>query len=474
MLPSGNGSGFINNMTNQQTNQPAISEHCQQSTSNQILPSTQVTIPNQNQQIFPTASYYIPLATQPNANMCPSNSIPTGNYHQQIHHLPPNSDEEEDDIPTSNKSAPWQLRRGTKRRKTHANSQQSYTEVDIQTSNRFAVLTNDTCNEDTVTQNAIEKTPKPPPIFIYDVINYPLMINQLNNIAEQEQYTTKSMANNVIKINCNTPDTYRTMITYMNENNIIYHSYQLKDERAYRVVIKHLHYSVDTKDITDELSRLGHRVRNIINAKNRKTKEPLNLFFVDLEPAVNNKEIYKIIMLQNKSILIEPPIKKKFIIQCTRCQLYGHSKAYCNRPYLCVKCGGEHNTTACKKSKMTPATCALCGGGHPANYKGCSYYYNLTHRNPSAGSNVRPTQQLPTTNYTQPSTLPTAFVDNRTYAQVAHANTANDTPHPATQTNNQDIPLTKFLDEFKSMFNQLLQQNSLVLNMLSTLISKLN
>jgi hypothetical protein len=24
-----------------------------------------------------------------------------------------------------------------------------------------------------------------------------------------------------------------------------------------------------------------------------------------------------------------------------------------------------------KKSKETPAKCALCGGNHPANYKGC-------------------------------------------------------------------------------------------------------
>jgi hypothetical protein len=51
----------------------------------------------------------------------------------------------------------------------------------------------------------------------------------------------------------------------------------------------------------------GHKVRNILNARSRLTKEPLNLFFVDLEPATDNKDIYKIVKIQNKAIEIEPP-----------------------------------------------------------------------------------------------------------------------------------------------------------------------
>ena len=43
----------------------------------------------------------------------------------------------------------------------------------------------------------------------------------------------------------------------------------------------------------------------IINAQHKNTEEPLNLLFVDLEPAENNKEIYNIKTLQNKIIKIE-------------------------------------------------------------------------------------------------------------------------------------------------------------------------
>jgi hypothetical protein len=125
------------------------------------------------------------------------------------------------------------------------------------------------------------------------------------------------MANNGIKINCVTPETHRNLVKCFKDNNIFYHTDQLKEERTYRIVIKYLHHSTDTEDIRQELFELGHNVRNIKNAQHRTTKEPLLLFFVDLEPAENNKEIYNIKALQNKIIQIEPPrVKKNNIIQC--------------------------------------------------------------------------------------------------------------------------------------------------------------
>ena len=60
-----------------------------------------------------------------------------------------------------------------------------------------------------------------------------------------------------------------------------FHTYQLKEERAYRVVLKYLHRSTDAKDIRQELLEIGHVARNILNAHRRQTKETVNLFFVD-------------------------------------------------------------------------------------------------------------------------------------------------------------------------------------------------
>jgi len=40
----------------------------------------------------------------------------------------------------------------------------------------------------------------PPPIFLHGVINYNKMIHSINEVAEAEQFYTKSLANNFIKI----------------------------------------------------------------------------------------------------------------------------------------------------------------------------------------------------------------------------------------------------------------------------------
>jgi hypothetical protein len=91
-----------------------------------------------------------------------------------------------------------------------------------------------------------------------------------------------------VKINCETPETYKNMVREFNEQQIYHHTYQLKEERAFRIVKRYLHHSTNIEDIKQELAELGHR--NIINIHHKSTKEPLNLFFVELEPAPNNKK----------------------------------------------------------------------------------------------------------------------------------------------------------------------------------------
>jgi hypothetical protein len=225
---------------------------------------------------------------------------------------------------------------------------------------------------------------------------------------------------------------------------------------------------------------MGHTVRNILYVKRRTTKEPLILFFVDLEPATNNKDIYKLYSIQINIIQVEPPRKARGLVQCMRCQQYGHTMTYCNRPFVCVKCGGTHATLSCKKTRDTPAKCALCNGPQLANYKGREFYHRLAKRPYNANNrrNVQHNTSSPTRNCTNPNNNPTISPNrtqtpahiqhNLSYANVARGNT-NQEPY---NENNSTI-LNKCLEEFEAMFQQLVQQNSMVLNMLTTLISKI-
>ena len=110
------------------------------------------------------------------------------------------------------------------------------------------------------------------------------------------------------------------MTKFLKEKNIIHHTYQLKQKRSFRVEIRHLHHSVDIEEVKSELLDKGFEVRNMINIRHKITKEPMPLFFVDLEPNEDNKLIYKKSYLQNCKILVEPPNKNRDIPQCTRCQ----------------------------------------------------------------------------------------------------------------------------------------------------------
>lgn len=186
------------------------------------------------------------------------------------------------------------------------------------------------------------------------------------------------------------------------------------------------------------------------------------MFYVDLEPAENNKEIYNLRFLNNQVIKIEAPHRKFTIVQCTRCQQYNHTKTYCTLPYACVKCGGAHDTKICTKSRDVPAKCALCKGTHPANYRGCEIYKKLQKKlRPRALAQERVTEQKisenTTHNYYQNS--------NRSYSQVVQGDNAHQQA--------EQLTLSKFLEEFKAMFIQLMHQNNMVMNMLSTLINKL-
>jgi hypothetical protein len=230
---------------------------------------------------------------------------------------------------------------------------------------------------------------KPPPIYVYNVTNYCDMVKYITAILEEEQYYCKALPNETVKINVHSPDSYRGLIKRPQEDKIIHHTYQIREERAYRVVIRHLHHSFPPHEIQAELETLGHKIRNVLNIRHRVTKEPLPLYFVDLEPQDNNKSIYDLQLLCNMKIVVEPPRKKNHIVQCTRCQSYGHTKTYCSRPFACVKCGGEHKTSLCTKDPAAPGTCALCGGDHPASYKGCTIYKNIQQ---ARGKTPRPLQ----------------------------------------------------------------------------------
>lgn len=165
--------------------------------------------------------------------------------------------------------------------------------------------------------------------------------------------------------------TYRKIVDHMDNHNMAFRTFQLKENRAFRVVIKGLHSTTPAQCI---MKWLGHIVRDIKNAASRITKNPMAMFFVNLEPASTNKKVFEVNRLCHAVVSIKEPRKFNDLVQCYRCQAFGHTKRYCRLQYTCVKCGQGHDSIECTKAKDAPATCGNSGEAHTASYHGCRVY----------------------------------------------------------------------------------------------------
>lgn len=356
--------------------------------------------------------------------------------------------------------------------------------------NRFDVLKTNENEDDTEMHNASENNhdinteqtnPLPPPIFVRNVGNFNEIRNQLINLAGPDNFYFKSSANN-LKINTKNSDSYRAVITYLKTGKYEYHTYQARDNKAFRIVIRNLHPTTSTTEIGVNIENLGYNVRQVSNVLDKSTKRPLPIFFVDLEPAPINNEIFKLSSLLHTKIKIEEPYRRREIIQCTNCQDYGHSKGYCAHPSRCVRCAASHPTAECPKPTNTPATCVLCGGDHPASYRGCSIHKNLQklYQKPNTNSssminkNNIVNHQITATN---DETLTPPNISNVKSFPKLPSNSQNHTYFNKTGQNQRTpenvspdiIPanqLSSFLLEFKQLINPLIQLLTSVINKL--------
>jgi hypothetical protein len=144
------------------------------------------------------------------------------------------------------------------------------TPFQIKTQKRYEQLIQ-SAEEDTLNNN-INKTPtnsenitinhKPPPILNYGVTKYNQMVKYLTTA---EQYYCETPSNGTIKVNTSTSDSCRKLIKLLRQDNIVFHTYQLREERAYRVVIRNLHPSIPTETMKQEIAKHDHTARNVTN-----------------------------------------------------------------------------------------------------------------------------------------------------------------------------------------------------------------
>lgn len=391
-------------------------------------------------------------------------------------------EEEESETEKSNDddSEGWQIANSSKRRNKQMNIQANKKTKALITTvnepstsqNMFNLLENNDDQQNINNENNENAIPKPPPIFIPDVDDIKKMVESLKKVIKPEEFSYKSLRDGQVRLMLNSPDTYRTVVKHLEDTKKSFHTYQMKQERAYRVVVKNLHFSTPVASIKAELENLGHKVRNISNLRSRVTGLPLSMFFVDLEPNINNKEIYNEKYLFNAVVKIEPPLKNNDIVQCYRCQQFGHTKTYCRKLFKCVKCSLDHRTADCKKQLNTPPRCSNCSQEHTASYKGCEIYKKLLQkrnllRRPN-NNNQEAVFNLDDHNF------PNMNRNNGT-ENIRRNNESNRNLYSQAlrNDNNQHELLSNSIQRMEALFQQQMETVTSLINMMSKLLTKL-
>lgn len=230
-------------------------------------------------------------------------------------------------------------------------------------------------------------------------------------ILKNKINTTKCrMTATSIQIDPATAEDYRNLKKVLQSENIQFFTFDLPSEKKLKVVIRGVITQLSEEEIKKDLEEQGYPATRVIRMKGRQgTVIPLVLVEIDKQ----FKTIYDIRNCCGLAVKIESLRLRNNIIQCHRCQLFGHTQKNCNVQYQCMKCGEPHSTHLCTKPKTTAPKCANCSGEHLSTYLYCKENPN----NPKQAKTVIPPanpnvwkekaaqrhQQIPTTS--TPSTI---------------------------------------------------------------------
>ena len=119
----------------------------------------------------------------------------------------------------------------------------------------------------------------PPPIFIRIVNDFNAFCNSIKMLTKDELFSCKSSTNGVTH-STTSADLYRSVIKFLQDSKADFHTYQLKKDRAYRVLLRNLHHTTPIEEIKNELLTHGHITKNITNVPQQTQTHPTHSFLL--------------------------------------------------------------------------------------------------------------------------------------------------------------------------------------------------
>lgn len=225
---------------------------------------------------------------------------------------------------------------------------------------------------DTQTPPTSKKAPIPPINVILDDVNhtYPTLAKLLKATCSMPP-SVNSLSSGAVSVRSSVLEDFRKIISVLEVHNFQYYLYRSAEAPPMKVVIKHLHKSIPSILVQEDLVEQGLPVLSVSQLRAHKDKRPLPMFLVTLDPTEKAAEIMDLKSVLFHRIKVEPYKKPNSPLQCHNCQRFHHVSNLCHADARCVKCGLSHKTASCIKTSDLPAKCANCGESHTASYRGC-------------------------------------------------------------------------------------------------------
>lgn len=169
------------------------------------------------------------------------------------------------------------------------------------------------------------------------------------------------------------------IIELLKKGNIEFHSYQRKEDRKPKIILKGLPL-LPTDSIHEEL--VDHKINPIniqlIRSKNNKNVNQAT-YLITLTTIGELKVIKNIKHICNTIITWDRYQKTDKPTQCYNCQSFGHGSQNCYKATKCYKCAGNYSSKDnATTNNETTLKCINCNGEHSANDPNCPTYLRYT------------------------------------------------------------------------------------------------
>lgn len=259
------------------------------------------------------------------------------------------------------------------------------------------------------TENPLNvKTTKPPPIVLHSKVENHTMFFKNMNKEIRNGFHIKNCKNTTI-VNVHDPEEYRKHLIFLEKQKIKFHTYTEKKNKTHAFILKGIDSEPEIEDIKNDLiTTYNIQVENVYKLKN--TKRGMYLIITDNSVFLKQLKT-KVPYVCYTKVSWERQQNRNPVLQCRRCQRWGHATSNCWADPVCTKCGLDHWTKECtivdKDNNETHSfiKCANCGGNHVAFSKECPHYKKrlalIEQRKEQAYNNGRKTGYTPInkTNY---------------------------------------------------------------------------